>query len=117
MPHGGLVRSPALATVELAKLFRRYYCLWLRRRPRFDAPNPAITPESDRFIQATAMPSGLPFYIDETPTLTPQELRGRAWQMVRQFGVGLLVVYYSSSCTLLTRRPVASSRWVRSTGD
>jgi len=47
-----------------------------------------------RIQGAMAQLSGAPLYVDETPALTPTEVRARARRLKRERGLGLLVVDY-----------------------
>lgn len=47
-----------------------------------------------RINGAVQMMSNMPLYIDDTPALTPTEIRSRARRMSREHGLGLVVVDY-----------------------
>ncbi|MGH7048522.1 MAG: replicative DNA helicase [Stellaceae bacterium] len=48
----------------------------------------------DRFVQASHHLQSLPLYIDDTPALSVSSLRTRARRLMRQQGLGLIVVDY-----------------------
>jgi replicative DNA helicase len=48
----------------------------------------------DRFVQASQQLSTLPFFVDDTPALTIAALRTRARRLMRQQGLGLIIVDY-----------------------
>lgn len=50
--------------------------------------------EYARLDQAKRELSALPYFIDDTPGLTPSQLRGRLRRLVRRFGVRLAIVDY-----------------------
>jgi len=55
----------------------------------------ALTAEDwPRITSATEVLSQAPIYIDETPSLTPTEIRARARRLKREKGLGLIVVDY-----------------------
>jgi replicative DNA helicase len=58
-----------------------------------------------RFVQAAQDLSRLPFFIDDTPGITVPALRTRARRLMRQHGLGLIVVDY-----LQLIRPTAGGR-------
>ncbi|MGH7054436.1 MAG: replicative DNA helicase [Stellaceae bacterium] len=59
----------------------------------------------DKFIQASQRLATLPLYIDDTPALSVAALRTRARRLMRQQGLGLIVVDY-----LQLMRPAKESR-------
>jgi len=48
----------------------------------------------DRFVQASQRLTAVPFFVDDTPALTIAGLRTRARRLLRQQGLGLVVVDY-----------------------
>jgi replicative DNA helicase len=55
----------------------------------------ALTAEDwPRITSATEVLSQAPIYVDETPSLTPTEIRARARRLKREKGLGLIVVDY-----------------------
>jgi replicative DNA helicase len=53
-----------------------------------------------RITSATEVLSQAPIYIDETPSLTPTEIRARARRLKREKGLGLIVVDYLQLMTV-----------------
>ncbi|HFC53162.1 MAG TPA: replicative DNA helicase [Gammaproteobacteria bacterium] len=47
-----------------------------------------------RMTSATSILQGAPIYIDDTPALTPTEVRTRARRLMREHGLGLIVIDY-----------------------
>src|SRR5260370_38781482 len=48
----------------------------------------------DRFVQASQKLASVPLFIDDTPALTITGLRTRARRLMRQQGLGLIIVDY-----------------------
>jgi replicative DNA helicase len=48
----------------------------------------------DRFVQASQQLASVPFFVDDTPALTIAALRTRARRLMRQQGLGLIIVDY-----------------------
>ena len=48
----------------------------------------------DRFVQASQRLASVPFFVDDTPALTIAGLRTRARRLLRQQGLGLIIVDY-----------------------
>src|SRR5581483_1551448 len=61
--------------------------------------------EFTRFYEAVDQLEALPIYIDETPAITPMEFRSKATEMVRRYGVELLVVDYLQLMQCGVRQP------------
>jgi replicative DNA helicase len=66
--------------------------------------------DMEKFIGKVARLSNAPFYLDDTPALSVLELRAKARRLVKQKGVGLIVVDYLQLMTAPHRR--AESRQV-----
>jgi replicative DNA helicase len=61
----------------------------------------ALSPEDwPRITSATEVLSTAPIYIDETPALTPTDVRARARRLKREKGLGLIVVDYLQLMTV-----------------
>ena len=61
----------------------------------------------DKFVQASQRLASLPLFIDDTPALTVAALRTRARRLMRQHGLGLIIVDY-----LQLLRPSAQVRTI-----
>ncbi len=48
----------------------------------------------DRFVQASQQLASIPFFVDDTPALTIAGLRTRARRLLRQQGLGMIIVDY-----------------------
>jgi replicative DNA helicase len=60
--------------------------------------------DMEKFITKVARLSNAPFYLDDTPALSVLELRAKARRLVKQKGVGLIVVDYLQLMTAGHRR-------------
>lgn len=50
--------------------------------------------EYSRFVEATGRVSNFPIYIDDTPALTPQQMRTKSRRMTHEHGLDLIIVDY-----------------------